>query len=117
MKPTGRSRKHFQTPDDIDEDYYSRLNDYLDKPIAFTEIGWPSTHSELEQAEFLNRFIELTEKNEMEMVNWLFLHEMDVTDGIGGSIFSPETGTIALKRSDGAKKEVYGTWERLYRDE
>jgi len=109
--------KHFQTPDDIDEDYYSRLNDYIDKPIAFTEIGWPSTHSELEQAEFLNRFIELTEKNEMELVNWLFLHEMDVTDGIGGSVFSPETGTIALKRSDGAKKEVYGTWERLYRDE
>ena len=47
------------------------------------------------------------------MVNWLFLHELDVTQGIGESIFSDETGTIALKNSNGAKKEVYDVWIKL----
>jgi hypothetical protein len=106
--------KHFDSPNEIEEDYYSRLNQYLDKPIAFTEIGWPSTNSEGEQAEFLTRFLELTRENDVEMINWLFLHEMDVTAGMGRSIFSPETGTIALKKADGTKKPVYGIWEDLY---
>ena len=64
--------KHFDSPEEIDEDYYSRLNQYLDKPIAFTEIGWPSTNSEIQQAEFLTRFLELTRGNDVEMINWLF---------------------------------------------
>lgn len=106
--------KHFDTPDKIDENYYSRLNQYTTKPIAFTEIGWPSTSSEAEQAEFLTRFLGLIKENNMEMVNWLFLHEMDVTQGIGKSVFSPETGTISLKKADGTKKEVYEQWEELY---
>lgn len=96
--------KHFDSPEEIDEDYYSRLTQYLDKPIAFTEIGWPSTNSELEQAEFLTRFLELTSGNDVEMINWLFLHEMDLSQGIGKDVFSPDTGTIGLKKADGTKK-------------
>ncbi len=51
------------------------------------------------------------------MINWLFLHELDLTDGMGESIYSPETGTSALKRADGTKKPVYLIWEDLYRGE
>jgi len=109
--------KHFDSPKNIDADYYSKLNQYITKPIAFTEIGWPSTSSEAEQAEFLVKFVELVKDNNVEMINWLFLHEMDVTQGIGKNVFSAETGTIALRNADGSKKEVYDVWERLYRGE
>lgn len=106
--------KHFDSPAEIDQDYYSKLNQYTTKPIAFTEIGWPSVESETEQAEFLVKFLELTKNNDIEMVNWLFLHETDVSGGIGGSVFAPETGTIALKKADGTKKEVYDVWMDLH---
>lgn len=117
MGLTTYPQKHFDSPEEIDEDYYSRLNDYLDIPIAFTEIGWPSSQSEEVQADFLTRFVELTKDNEIEMINWLFLHEMDVSGGIGKGVFSPETGTIALKKADGTKKAVYNIWEDLYQGE
>lgn len=106
--------KHFDSPDDIDPDYYTRLKLCLSKPIAFTEIGWPSSESEKEQADFLLRFLELTEGIDLELVSWLFLHEMDVTQGVGQHVFSPETGTIALKKADGTLKDVYQIWEDLF---
>lgn len=102
-------RKHFDTPAEIDQDYYSRLNRYTQKPIAFTEIGWPSTNGEAEQAEFLVRFLELTKGVNVEMVNWLFLHEVQFT-GRSAGIFETGSSTIALKRSDGTRKEVYYLW-------
>ena len=46
---------------------------------------------------------------DVEMVNWLFLHEMEFT-GIGASVFSPESATIALKNADGTRKEIYDVW-------
>ena len=99
--------KHFNSPDEIDRDYYSKLNQYITKPVAFTEIGWAG--DETEQAEFLVRFLELTKDINMEMVNWLFLHEIEL-EGIGRSVFSPESTTIALKKADGTRKEIYDVW-------
>ncbi len=101
----------YETPEGIPADYYSRLNGYTDRPLAFTEIGWISSSarggSEKEQAEFLVRFLELTRGNRLEMVNWLFLHEAALS---GEPIYKPETGTISLKRPDGSKKEIYDLW-------
>ena len=99
--------KHFSIPGDIDKDYYSRLNQYVTKPVAFTEIGWAG--DETEQAEFLVRFLGLTGDINLEMVNWLFLHEIEL-EGIGKSVFSPESTTIALKKADGTRKEIYNVW-------
>jgi hypothetical protein len=99
--------KHFHSPGEIDKDYYSRLNQYITKPVAFTEIGWAG--SETEQAEFLIRFLDLTVNINIEMINWLFLHETEFS-GIGESVFSPESETIALKKADGTKKEIYNVW-------
>jgi hypothetical protein len=100
----------FDTPGDIPADYYSRLNGYTNKPIAFTEIGWISSGgTEREQADFLVRFLELTKSNRLEMVNWLFLHETALS-GEMASVAKPETGTISLKNADGSKKEIYGVW-------
>ncbi len=110
---TTYSWKHFDDPEDITDDYYTRLGQHTSKPIAFTEIGWISSESkgssEEEQARFLVRFLELTKNMDIEMVNWLFLHEVELT-GIVGSITEPETGTISLKRADGSKKEIYDVW-------
>ncbi|UCD03352.1 MAG: glycosyl hydrolase 53 family protein [Candidatus Aenigmatarchaeota archaeon] len=100
--------KHYDSPDDIPADYYSRITKYTNRPIAFTEIGWPSDNEKM-QAEFLLRFVELTKDMNIEMVNWLFLHDAELT-GIVGSVTDPKTGTIALKNSDGTKKEIYYLW-------
>lgn len=101
--------KHFDNPEDIDEGYYSRINRYTDTPIAFTEIGWISTESEEEQARFLIKFLELTGDLDVEMVNWLFLHEPEL-DGIVGDIGGLATATVSLKNMDGSKKEIYDVW-------
>ncbi len=98
--------KHFDTPNSIPSDYYKKIQTYTNKPIAFTEIGWAS---ENEQAEFLVKFLELTKGMNIEMVNWLFLHEVELT-GIAASVSAPETGKISLKRKDGTKKEIYNLW-------
>jgi hypothetical protein len=104
----------FASPEDLPQDYYLRLSRYTRKPLAFTEIGWSSsgTSGENEQARFLLRFLELTKGMELEMVNWLFLHDTTLT-GIPASIAHPDTGTVALKRVDGSEKEVYRIWKAL----
>ena len=105
--------KFYDKPEDIPDDYYSKLETYTTKPVAFTEIGWPSDtdagSSEKEQAEYLLRFVELTNGTNVEFINWLFLHETEIS-GTMASISDPATGTIALKKSDGTLKEVYYIW-------
>lgn len=104
---------HYDEPQDMPGDYYERLEKYTGKPIAFTEIGWISSaekgSSEKEQAEFLVRFLEFTRGNNVEMVNWLFIHDTIIT-GDSAAVFQPEAGTIALKRADDSKKEIYDVW-------
>ena len=108
--------KFYDTPEEIPDNYYSKLETYSTKPIAFTEIGWPSDSSvdasEKEQADYLRRFDELTEDMDIEFVNWLFLHETEIS-GTMASISDSATGTIALKKSDGTEKEVYSVWTNL----
>ncbi|MBN2488914.1 MAG: hypothetical protein JXA98_07800 [Methanosarcinaceae archaeon] len=112
--------KQFDDPSDIPDDYYTGLEEYTDKPIAFTEIGWISSashgSSEKEQADFLNRFLTLTEGMDIEMVNWLFLHEPEFT-GVIASVTEPETSAISLKNRDGSKKEIYDAWLEMKKKE
>ncbi len=105
--------KHFDNPENITGDYYTRIKQNTSKPIAFTEIGWISSKergsSEEEQAKFLIKFLELTKGMDIEMINWLFLHEPKLTGDIA-SIAEKETSTISLKNADGSKKQVYNVW-------
>jgi hypothetical protein len=112
---TSYPNEHFFSPDQVPENYYSRLSNYTNKKIAFTEIGWPSTgtNGEKNQAEFLVKFLDLTKGIGLEMIDWLFLHETKI-GGIAGMITRPETGTIALKKSNDDKKEIYNVWLDLY---
>ncbi|MEW6094155.1 MAG: glycosyl hydrolase 53 family protein [Chloroflexota bacterium] len=108
--------QEYNDPIDIPIDYYSQLQDYVNKPIAFTEIGWPSSQeqgsSEQEQAEFLIRFLELTKDMDLEMVNWLFLHTPELS-GIAAVVSSPGTETISLKNADDSQKAIYPVWLAL----
>jgi hypothetical protein len=109
--------KHYKDPSGIPDDYYTRIEQHTSKPIAFTEIGWISSagqgSSEQEQAEFLVRFLELTDGMDVEMINWLFLHEVELS-GIVAKVTQPETSTISLKNADGSKKEIYDLWLDLH---
>lgn len=104
----------FASPENIPPDYYLRLKRYVNKPIAFTEIGWSSRgkNGEEAQADFLIKFLELTEGIDLEMINWLFLHETALR-GILSYISNSDVGTIALKKANGERKKVYDVWLSL----
>ena len=104
--------KHYSSPQEIPSGYYRRAGNYTTKPIAFTEIGWPSTGSEYEQAEFLAVFQNRTGGMDLEMVNWLFLHEIPI-EGTLANVIQDETATVSLKERNGTKKEIYSKWQEL----
>jgi len=108
--------KQFSAPEEIPDDYYLRIKNFTGQKLAFTEIGWASSQesgsSEKEQAEFLVQFLRLTKGLDVEMVNWLFLHEIKM-EGTVASIVDPGTASISLKNPDGSKKEVYYLWQDL----
>jgi len=109
--------RNYSSPADIPDNYYQRLKGYSKKPIAFTEIGWPSTFarsSETEQADYLVRFLNLTKGMDVEMADWLFLNEPAGIGGVAGMISGQDTKTISLKNPDGSEKKIYGVWKDLY---
>lgn len=97
----------YENPTEIPADYYSEITKHTKKKIAFTELAWPSgsingrSSSEEEQAEFLNRFLDLTKNLDKEFVIWTLPHDTNSHD-----LF----GTIGLKKNDGSKKQVYDVW-------
>lgn len=97
----------YEDPKEIPEDYYSEITKHTKKKIAFTELAWLSgtingrSSSEEEQAEFLNRFLDLTQNLDKEFVIWTLLHDTNSND-----LF----GTIGLKKNDGTQKKVNSEW-------
>jgi hypothetical protein len=76
----------FHSPSDIPDDYYSDILNHVSKPVAFTEIGWYSSQhiagwesSEAEQAEFVDRFFNLTKSLDAEFFIWSFLYDQKVS--------------------------------------
>lgn len=108
--------KYYGSPADIPANYYSKIRAFTNKTVAFTEVGWISSESlggsEKEQAEFLTHFLNLTKDLDLEIVNWLFLHEPPL-NGTAAVISDPAVASIALKNADGSKKEVYFLWQEL----
>jgi hypothetical protein len=103
----------FETPLDIPDDYYAAAAERAGKPIAFTEVGWPSAPLAVapdsgyggtleEQAAFATRFLELTRPLEPRFALWLFAFD---PGGVGDPFAS-----VALGTHEGEPKPAYHLW-------
>ncbi|NIT04408.1 hypothetical protein GTO10_05925 [Candidatus Saccharibacteria bacterium] len=98
----------YKNPSDIPADYYSRIKNHTGKPVAFTEIGWFSGanipgwgSSEAEQAEFINRFFELTSSLDLQLAVWIHIYQQISTEPFA---------TMSLIRTDGIAKPAWSVW-------
>lgn len=68
-------------PAEIPDDYLTEITEYCDQPIAFTEMGWfregfPGWESSPEeQAEFIDRYFELSESIDPVFTIWSFYYD------------------------------------------
>jgi len=93
-------------PWDIPADYYEKTSNIMQgKPIAFTEVSWPSMMEfggEKAQAEFIERLEgELLRGLDVEFIMWSWLTDLDESDGTG------------LIHRNGTEKRGYKTWINL----
>jgi len=100
----------YESPSELPSDYYSEIAEYTNKPVAFTEMGWPSNStiiggSEQEQVTFLEGVVNATSQLNFEFIIYSFLHDFEAPV----ELFS----TIALKYSDGSEKQIYQSWKSI----
>jgi len=98
----------YRGPSDIPEDHYTEIKLHTSKPVAFMEIGWHSASSpvgwessEAEQAEFIEKFFDLTGELNVEVDIWTFMYDLN-----GMEPFD----SMGLFRSDGTAKPVWDVW-------
>ncbi len=107
----------FQSPADIPDDYYAEIAAHTGKPVAFTEIGWPSAPltpfpdspyggSEDEQVAFVRRFFDLTSGLDLSLALWSFPHDL----GEGGH---PAFDSVSLRTNNGDAKPALAVWQEL----
>jgi hypothetical protein len=96
------------SPQDIPDDYYMKALDSVpNKPLGFSELGWPSLEAfggEQGQADFiLHASGRLTTEQgvDLRLFGWAWLHDVDANDHVG------------LIKRDGAEKAAYEVWEDL----
>lgn len=68
----------YQSPSEIPNNYYSEIQQYTTKQIAFTEIGWPRKNNE--QIEFLKQFSILSSSINPGLIIWPFLYDQNVQE-------------------------------------
>lgn len=98
----------YKSPNDIPVDYYSDIKSHTSKPIAFTEIGWHSADnlrgwesSEVEQADFVTKFFNLTKGLDREMVIWSFMYDQNTIEPFK---------SMGLRRIDGNARLAWDEW-------
>jgi hypothetical protein len=109
----------YEKPADMPADYYTRIMNYTgNKPIVFSEIGWPSSQlirggSEQEQVEFLLWFLEYTKDMPLEIVSWLCLYDLRTVEEETNPNAMP-SDYVGLRYKNGAEKAVWTYWQKLY---
>lgn len=98
----------YKTPSEIPDDYYSAIPALVNKPVIFTEIGWPSRveaagwdSSPTLQAKFVDRFFELTKTVDPKLIIWPFAY-----DPPANHPFS----SVGLSEVDGQHKPAWDKW-------
>ncbi len=100
--------QEISSPSDIPDDYYSRVLTYMNKPVGFTEVAWPSLAffgGEQGQADFLFqicRRLTVNQGVDLYFVGWPWLVDLSEDD------------TTGLVNHDGTEKLAYTTWKELY---
>jgi hypothetical protein len=109
----------YEKPADMPTEYYTRIVSRTgDKPIVFSEIGWPSSEllrggSEQEQVEFLLWFLEHTKDMPLEVVSWLCLYDLRSVEEETNPNAMP-SDFVGLKYKDGAEKTIWTYWQKLH---
>lgn len=104
----------YTSPADIPDDYYTEIAEHTDRPIAFSESGWLSAPlstapdsefggSEAEQADFVQRFFELTADLDLAFAMWSFPNDI-------GPAINPAFETVSLRHNDGRPKPALAVW-------
>ena len=98
----------YHQPADIPADYYSRLVSHTAKPVAFTEIGWPSgseaagyASTPANQATFISTFANRINGLHPVFVIWPFAYDQHLA-----APFS----TVSLYGADGSAKPARAAW-------
>ena len=100
----------FRDPSDIPETYYTEITSHTSKSVAFTEIGWYTDgtiqgweSNEAEQAAFIERFFDLTDGMDTEILVWSFLYDQDILEPFS---------SMGLHTDDGGAKKGWDVWLR-----
>lgn len=112
----------YASPADIPEDYYAEIAAHTSRPVAFTEIGWPSAAmvtfpdseyggSPDEQAAFVRRFFRLNADTELVMALWAFPHDL------GSGSRNAAMDSISLRHNDGTPKPALAVWQEFIYEE
>lgn len=107
------------SPADLPADYYAETAAHTSRPLAFTEIGWPSAPfttapdseyggSEEEQAVFVRRFFELTSETNLALALWAFPDDLGPT-----ASSNPAMADISLRHNDGTPKPALAVWQEM----
>lgn len=110
------------SPADLPEDYYAEIATHTSRPIAFTEIGWPSAPlatdpgsayggSPDEQVALVHRFFQLTADTDLVLVLWAFPHDL------GSGSFNTAMGSLSLRHNDGTPKPALTIWQEIVCEE
>ena len=98
----------YKSPSEIPNDYYTLLKAYTEKPIIFTEVGWPSKidvpeweTSETEQAGFIRIFKEKIKELKPEFAIWTFMYDQTIQKPFD---------TMGLITREGKEKEGWKVW-------
>lgn len=103
----------------IREDYYTQLRAHFDGEIAIAETAYPSAPvegesvvgTEEDQQAYLARVLGDAEANGFAFVVWLAALDPSFAGGGAASVFRD----VGLRRSDGANKLAWTTWEEWAR--
>jgi hypothetical protein len=100
----------YTSVDQIPENYYDEIPEYIDLPIAITEMAWISEDVSIvqggqeDQVAFLLDILEKTRGWDLEIMLYSFLYEP-----VGADLFE----SAALKESTGEAKQIYDYWLSL----
>lgn len=99
----------YHAPDDIPADYFARVADRVDRPLAITETGWSATtvapdweSNEATQAAFVEWLFETTAGVDLVLALWAFVYAPTA---------APEAFRgMGLRRADGSVRPAWDAW-------